>query len=497
MDWFKVSVLTTAFQILLIPCFAQQDSSVCAPAALLTFEQGKLVGVAWEDRTAFRIHTHVVLMQSMLIDSMIELRPDQTASRATTTIDMGGEMPKEPNVHPLGEDAVYWSDMNVTSVEQAVLRARELGQKLAHVTGASLFSDTRTDIAVERIDPTDWVVEVHNKRYLIVTDERGCMLAAVLPEYGVTVERRANFKPEQYPIWPAYAPPPDGSYRAADVKIPTAQGHVLAGTLTHPLGSKPTPAAILITGLSPSERNGGSPPWMPLRDISDALTRDGIAVLRVDDRGIGASTGDHKPSTTLDEAQDVQTEIAWLKKQDGIDPKAIALVGYSEGGLIAPMVASKDSTIAAIVTLAGPGTPGLEVARYQIENAVMHDSNVSSADKEKEIQKQLGEAMTPRESSYLSIDPLEFASKVQSPALIIQGANDLHVPVRSAERIAAAMRSNGNQDVSVRIFPGISHSLLPDPGGLSSGWVYLPAFETSSELLDAMSKWLKTRLSKH
>jgi hypothetical protein len=69
--------------------------------------------------------------------------------------------------------------------------------------------------------------------------------------------------------------------------------------------------------------------------------------------------------------------------------------------------------------------------------------------------------------------------------------------VRSAERIAEAIRSNGNRDVTVRIFPGVSHSLLPDPTGLNGGWVYLPAFETSPELLDVMSKWLASHLNKH
>jgi len=473
---------------------ATNDTAACAPGALITYEYGKVVAAVWEERTPDRVHTHTVLMQSRVVDSAIDLRPDGAAIKAVTSINMEGM--SGPKEHSLGEGAIYWSDMNVSSVEQAVLRARALGQQTAHIQGASLFSDARNDITVERTDATDWVVEARNKRYLVLTDEQGCMLAATLPEYGVTIERRSDFKQEQYPLWPPYAAPPDHAYGARDVEIPASQGIVLAGTLTTPPHEGLIPAAVLITGLSPSERNGGSPPWMPLRDIADALTRAGIAVLRVDDRGIGKSTGDHKPSTTFDEADDVQTEVAWLRKQAGIDPKRIALVGYSEGGLIAPMVASKDPAIAAIVTLDGPGTSGTELARYQIENAVMHDPAIAPADKEKETQKQLAEELTPREKSVLSIDPLEYARKVRVPALIVHGGDDLHVPIRSAERIAFAIRSNGNKDVSVRIFPGISHSMLPDPIGVSSGWVYLPAFETSPELLDATSSWLKSRLFK-
>src|SRR5262249_28093080 len=157
------------------------------------------------------------------------------------------------------------------------------------------------------------------------------------------------------------------------VRIPSPLGHVLAGTLTIPSGRHDVPAAVLITGLTPNNRNNGDPPWMPLRDLADALSRQGIAVLRVDDRGVGESTGDPTASTTFDEADDVTTEVAWLRARPGIDRRRIALVGYSEGGLIAPMVAARDSGIAAIVTLAGPGVPGLELARYQVEAAVVRD----------------------------------------------------------------------------------------------------------------------------
>jgi uncharacterized protein len=270
---------------------------------------------------------------------------------------------------------------------------------------------------------------------------------------------------------------------------------VLAGTLTTPPGRGPFPAAVLITGLSANNRNEGQPPWMPLRDLADALTRAGIAVLRVDDRGVEASTGDRASSTTFDEATDVRTEVAWLRGQPQIDPGRIGLVGYSEGGLIAPMVAAEDSTLAAIVTLAGPGVSGPEVARYQIEAAVVRDPSIAAADREAAIQKQLADTLTVRERSYLSIDPLAYARRTRCPALILQGANDLHVPVRSAERLAWAMRAAGNRDVTVRLFPGVSHSLLYDPIGLGSGWVFLPGFLVCPELSRTAVDWLAVRLA--
>jgi len=102
--------------------------------------------------------------------------------------------------------------------------------------------------------------------------------------------------------------------------------------------------------------------------------------------------------------------------------------------------------------------------------------------------------MTPRERVVLTIYPLPYARQVRCPALILQGGNDLHVPMRSSERLATAMRSNGNTDVTVRIFPAVSHSLLPDPVGLGDGWVFLPGFLTSPELLQVMGQWAAQKL---
>lgn len=466
-----------------------------APVAFLTFESGKLVGVDWVDRRDNSLHTRSVLMQSRVLDATIDLRADETAVRSSTIMTAAGSEAGKPIERELGGGVIYWSDMMPSSIEQAVARARAIGQPTVRLAGASLFRDAKSEIEVTRADSTDWVVSCHQKRYLVLTDASGRMLSATLPEFGVTIERREGFGPEQYPLWPPNAAPPDHAYTATDVSITAPQGHVLAGTLTMPHGRGPFAAAVLITGLSANNRNEGDPPWMPLRDMADALTRAGIAVLRVDDRGVERSTGDRASSTTFDEAEDVKTELAWLGRQRGIDPKRIALVGYSEGGLIAPMVAAGDPHVAAIVTLAGPGVSGPEVARYQIEAAVVRDSSIAHGDREAEIQKQLADTLTARERSYLGIDPLSYARRVRCPALIMQGGTDLHVPLRSAERLAWAMRAAGNHDVTVRIFPGVSHSLLYDPGGLNSGWVYLPAFLTAPEILRAMTDWASSRLS--
>jgi pimeloyl-ACP methyl ester carboxylesterase len=139
----------------------------------------------------------------------------------------------------------------------------------------------------------------------------------------------------------------------------------------------------------------------------------------------------------------------------------------------------------------------MEVARYQVEQPILKDSRIPEADREKEFAKQLGDALkdlSAHETSFLAIDPIQYDRQVRCPALIIQGGADATVPVRSAERIASAMRAAGNSDVTVRIFPGVSHSLLPDPGGLSTGWPALPVFLTTPDLLDELTRWSVAKL---
>jgi pimeloyl-ACP methyl ester carboxylesterase len=479
--------------LILAAALSVPSFSAVPDTALLTYESGALVAADWIQRRGRHIRSLSVLMQSGIRDATIEMNSDGNALRSSTIVSNAGEAPREPIERTFGDGLIYWSDQMTSSVVHAVLRAKTLGQPTARIAATSLYRDSRTEVVVERIDPDDWVVTCNDKRYVVLTDDDGNMLSATLPEYGVTIERRVGFKPADYPMWSANSAAPGAKYRAEEVRIPAPQGHVLAGTLTLPPGPGPFPAAVLITGLSPSNRNGGDPPWMPLRDIADALSRNGIIVLRVDDRGVGKSTGDHAPSTTFDEVDDVHTEVGWLRAHRGVDRRKVMLVGYSEGGLIAPMVASTDTAIAGIVTLAGPGVPGPEVARYQIEAAVVRDTSIAPSAREAEIQRQLADSLTARERSYLSIDPLEYARRVRCPALILQGATDLHVPLRSAERLAWAMRSGGNRDVSVRVFPGISHSFLPDPVGLNSRWVALPGFMTSPQALQAIIEWMSRR----
>jgi len=318
------------------------------------------------------------------------------------------------------------------------------------------------------------------------------MQAATMPEYALTIERHATFDPKNYPLWPNFQAPSDGAYRAEEVRIPAPAGHVLAGTLTLPLHpTRRLPAVIMITGISPHDRDEGPGILHVFRDFADSLTRAGIAVLRVDDRGVGQSTGDRAPMTTLDEANDVNTEFDWLAKRSEIDPARIGLVGHSEGGLITQIVAAGNPRVFAIVSLAGPGFKGDQIYEYQTRIDVERNVDVPVWDREHRIHAILTEPLTtPRDKWFVASDPIPYARRVRAPALLVQGGNDLHVPPSSALHLAEAMRAGGNRDVTIALVPGVSHTLLYDADGTAESWATLPAWRIPRSILDTVRDWL-------
>jgi hypothetical protein len=142
-------------------------------------------------------------------------------------------------------------------------------------------------------------------------------------------------------------------------------GIELAGTLTLPTSEGPSPAVLLITGSGAQDRNETIVGHRPFLVLSDYLTRRGIAVLRVDDRGIGGSNGNVSQATSEDFAGDVLTGVEYLKGREEIDPEKIGLIGHSEGGIIAPMVAVRSEDVAFIVMMAGSGLTGEEILYLQ------------------------------------------------------------------------------------------------------------------------------------
>ena len=156
----------------------------------------------------------------------------------------------------------------------------------------------------------------------------------------------------------------------------------LAGTLTLPTKEGNYPVVVLITGSGPQNRDEELLGHKPFLVLADYLTKNGIAVLRFDDRGIGESQGDFKTATSLDFASDVESAVNYLQTRKEINKKKIGLIGHSEGGIIAPMVAAKSKDIDFIVLLAGTGIPGGELMLLQKE-LIERASGANEADIQK------------------------------------------------------------------------------------------------------------------
>ncbi|MGH7554318.1 MAG: alpha/beta hydrolase family protein [Longimicrobiales bacterium] len=302
---------------------------------------------------------------------------------------------------------------------------------------------------------------------------------------------------------PDYSAPSGAPYRAEHVTIPVPAGHVLAGTLTVPQGAGARlPAVVTITGSGPQDRDEFLPlvpGFRPFRQVADTLGRRGIIVLRLDDRGTGESTGDFSAATSADFADDVRAAIAWLRARPDVDPAKIALLGHSEGGLIAPMVAATDARLAGIVLMAGPSKRGRDILDYQLRYGVDHDSTVAPAKRDSVFAAiktafDTSTANLPWMKFFIPYDPMPTIRQVKVPVLILNGATDQQVTADQAEVLGAALRQAGNRDVTVRVYPDRNHLFLPDPVGNPAGYVRLPSGKIGPEVMGAIAEWLAARL---
>lgn len=324
----------------------------------------------------------------------------------------------------------------------------------------------------------------------------------------------------------------------------TIDGTQLGGTLTIPDSTGPHPAVIMITGSGPQDRDEALMGHRPFWVIADHFSRAGIAVLRVDDRGVGASTGSIRTSTSEDFAGDVLAGVEFLKTRTDIDPKHIGLVGHSEGGLIAPIVAAKSSDVAFVVMMAGTGISGAElmpiqarliytasgmseeaatiqanrtIAIYDLLKNNASDEEVITkvreiaelelADQFKDkpvddaarrqaeavVESQATELASPWFRYFIKYEPATSLRKVHCPVLAINGSLDLQVPPKeNLPRIEQALKEGGNTDVTVVELEGLNHLFqTATTGGPDE---YATIEETiSPKALDTMTAWIRKR----
>lgn len=315
-------------------------------------------------------------------------------------------------------------------------------------------------------------------------------------------------------------------------------GIKLAATLTYPSEGGPFPAVILITGSGAQDRNETVMGHRPFLVISDYLTRRGIAVLRVDDRGVGGSTGNILEATSLDFAGDVLTGVEFLKKNGKVNPKKIGLIGHSEGGVIAPMVAAQSEDVSFIVLLAGTGLTGEEI--LYLQGALISRANGVSEEKikkqqeqqetvfgiikeggtkdkieaklrqfyaeeiailsedekkqeelsEVQMQAQIKQVLSPWFRYFLTYDPKPTLEKVKCPVLALVGEKDLQVPPKqNLKAIEDALKKGGNKNFTVKELSGLNHLFQHAKTGSPSEYTKIE--ETFSEdALKIIADWI-------
>ena len=285
----------------------------------------------------------------------------------------------------------------------------------------------------------------------------------------------------------------------------TPAGHTLAGTLTLPKGaskSKPVGAIVTVTGSGAQDRdeNINLPGFRPFRQLADALGRRGIAVLRMDDRGTGASGGTFKGSTSADFAEDIRAGLAYLRTRPEIRADRLGVMGHSEGAIIAPMVAEKEPTLRAIVLLAGIAQPGRTALHFQLKNQVEHNTKLTPEERDSqiaEIPKKIDAMMAadPWMKFFLTYEPGPTMRRVKTPVLILTGSRDQQAVPAEVALQEAAFKEGGNKDVTARVVPDVNHLFVQDTDGFPGNYVKLaPPVMMRADVLTMIGDWLSQRL---
>jgi alpha-beta hydrolase superfamily lysophospholipase len=304
---------------------------------------------------------------------------------------------------------------------------------------------------------------------------------------------------------PDYSAPADAPYTAEEVAVKTPAGHTLAGTLTLPKSAsrtKPVSAIVTITGSGPQDRdeNIGLPGFRPFRQLADALGRRGIAVLRMDDRGTGASGGTFKGSTSADFAEDIRAGLAYLRTRPEIRADRLAVLGHSEGAIIAPMVAEKEPTLRGIVLLAGIAQPGRTALYFQLKNGIEHNTKLTPEERNSqiaEIPKQIDALMAgdPWMEFFLTYDPSPTMRRVKTPVLILTGSRDQQAVPEQVALQEAAFKEGGNKDVTARVLPDVNHLFVQDTDGFPGNYAKLPPpLMMRDDVVKMITDWLAQRL---
>ncbi|MFZ4784329.1 MAG: alpha/beta hydrolase family protein [Flavobacteriales bacterium] len=330
----------------------------------------------------------------------------------------------------------------------------------------------------------------------------------------------------------------DVPYIEEEISVYSTMEVTLSGTLTLPPGTGPFPCAILITGSGPQDRNEELFGHKPFEAIAHGLAAEGIATIRMDDRGVGKSTGDFSKATSLDFANDIQRVFKYASQDKRLLPNKIGLIGHSEGGMIAPIVASRNPNIAFVISLAGTGVPGREVLRQQNydiyiasggtkEQAQGASNNIvrfldivknntdstTCADKltialdsaladqkglipdwNEFLKYQIGFLTSPWMRFFAEHDPAEDWKLVKCPVLALNGEKDIQVnPNQNLPAISAALDAGKNYNYEMTIMNGMNHLFQRCVLCTVDEYAHLPE-SISPDVILEMGNWVNKKV---
>jgi pimeloyl-ACP methyl ester carboxylesterase len=368
-------------------------------------------------------------------------------------------------------------------------------------TSARVVSARRTRIALllpgAQIDADLW------------TDDAGRMIRFSVPAQSLEVVREDIAAVSSRSV--SISRPND-----EQVKIPS-NGFSLAATLSRPAQASDArlPAVLLVGGSGPTDRDSVAFGIPILGQIAGALAEAGFIVVRYDKRGIGQSGGRAESASLADYAEDVRAVVKMLAGRKDVDPKRIAVIGHSEGGLVALMAAAKDKRIAAIGLVATPGVTGADVVLAQ-QQRLLNRMTLTPEEKQMKVeaQKKIHEAVITGKGiellppdvrrsvdnaefqSLLISDPAKLVADVRQPLLIVQGGLDTQVEPQNADRLEASARARKNAPpVEVVKVPTVNHLLVPATTGEADEYGTLKDKQVSPLVTDAVATWLKKTLS--
>ena len=440
---------------------------------------------------------------SAMSRSVISVRGDTADLRVEMT---GGATPPPLRSFGYPRGSVPYSNLSGLTLELVLRRARAVGGDSVVVPLFAGIGKT-VSASVTRVGPDSAVITLAGVSFRARTDAEGRLLGAVVPSQGVYFDRVAidSLGARWAPAVVNYDAPPGAPYVAEAVTVHTPAYITLAGTLTipeHRAGVR-LPAVVLITGSGPQDRDEAMPTYSkslrPFREIADTLSRRGIAVLRLDDRGVGGSSQGSPTATSADFADDIRAALAWLRMRADIDPARLGLVGHSEGGMIASMIADTDPALRAMVLVAAPAKTGRAISSYQRRYLIEHEPSIPVAKRdsvfaETEKAVEVASAAPGWINFIMSYDPLVAARHVRTPTLVLQGETDTQVTPEQAGTLAAAMRAGGNRRVTLRTFPRMNHLMLDDPSGDKGGYGKLPSYAVRRDFLGVLADWLASTL---